>query len=467
MEKIHLIGIGGTGLSAIAKVLLEQGYLVSGSDQVYSELAEAVDQAGARVYTGHAADQVRGADLVIRSSAVPEDNVEVLTARDNNIPVVTRKEFLSRLMSDQQVIAVAGSHGKTTTTSMLVWIMSELDQNPSFIVGGVVSGLHTNAAAGAGQYFVIEADEYDYMFLGLEPDLEVITNIEHDHPDMFPTEQDFRQAFLDFSGQLKEDGQLILCGDDPGTRQLAEDFLGSQQVVSYGIKGQSLDYRAESVQVNARGGMDFVLVWKDPQGGRSCPVSLQVSGKHNVLNAAAALAVIDRLGLSVEKGAAALSAFQGSGRRFEVIGTYDRVTLVDDYGHHPTEIAATLEAARSRFPDSRIWAVWEPHTYSRIAALSSAFAGAFKDADRVLVTKVYPAREEKPEDFSIEEVVSGIESVPAEYFQAFDDLVLHLVEHLGPGDVVIVLSAGDAVEINHRLAESLGKQTQVEKKVKS
>lgn len=467
MEKIHLIGIGGTGLSAIAKVLLEQGYRVSGSDQVYSELAEAVDQAGAQVYVGHAADQVRGADLVIRSSAVPEDNVEVLAARENDIPVVTRKEFLSSLMSDQQVIAVAGSHGKTTTTSMIVWILSELDQDPSFIVGGVVSGLQTNAAAGQGKHFVIEADEYDYMFLGLEPDLEVITNIEHDHPDMFPTEQDFRQAFWDFSGQLKEDGQLIICGDDPGTRQLAEEFLGRQQIFAYGIEGKRLSYRAESVRVNARGGMDFAFVWRGPQGEKTCPVSLQISGKHNVLNAAAALAVVERLGLSVEEAAAALDGFQGSGRRFEVIGTYDRVTLIDDYGHHPTEITATLEAARSRFPDSRIWAVWEPHTYSRIAALSSAFAGAFKDADRVLVTKVYPAREEKPANFSIAEVVSDIQSAPAEYFEGFDALIRHLVERLAPGDVVIVLSAGDAVEINHRLAERLGKQTQVEKKVKS
>ena len=465
MERIHLIGIGGTGLSAIAKVLLEQGYRVSGSDQTYSELAEAVDRAGARVFVGHAADQVRGAELVIRSSAVPGDNVEVLAAKEMGIPVLNRKDFLSRLTADQHVIAVAGSHGKTTTTSMIVWILTRLKQDPSFIVGGVVSGLETNAAAGQGEFFVIEADEYDYMFLGLEPDLAVVTNIEHDHPDMFPTEQDFRGAFLDFTDQLKEDGQLMICGDDPGARQLAEDFLGGQEVFFYGIEAENIHYRAESLRVNAQGGTDFTFHWKGPEGQKSCPVSLQVSGRHNVLNAAASLAAVERMGFSVEDAASALVNFQGSGRRFEVVGSVDRVTLIDDYAHHPTEITATLEAARSRFPKSKIWAVWEPHTYSRISTLSAGFAGAFQAADRVLVTKVYPAREEKPADFSIEKVVSEIESPQADYFEEFGALVQYLVGHLSPGDVVIVLSAGDAVEINNRLAEQLGKKTRLEKKV--
>lgn len=458
MEKVHLIGIGGTGLSAIAKVLLEQGYRVSGSDQTYSKLAEAVDQAGGRVYVGHAADQVLGADLVIRSSAVPEENIEVRTARDQKIPVMTRREFLSRLTRGKRVIAVAGSHGKTTTTSMLTWILIRLEKDPSFIVGGVLANLGTNAGAGRGEHFVIEADEYDHMFLGLEPDLELITNIEHDHPDIFPTEKEFRQAFLDFTRKLKEGGELIMCGDDPGTRDLAGDLLMESTVYFYGVSSADLSYRARDLMVNADGGVDFDFDWAGPDGQESVPVSLQLAGRHNVLNAAASLAAADRLGLSVEKAARALKEFQGSGRRFEIVGQVNEVVLIDDYAHHPTEIAATLDAARDRFPESTLWAVWEPHTYSRIQTLAADFAGAFTSADRVVITQVYPAREVKPPGFRIQEIAARIQGPQAELFHSFADVVSHLSEELGPGDVVIVLSAGDAVDINRRLSLELEKK---------
>lgn len=450
-----MIGIGGTGLSAIAKVLLEQGYSVSGSDQYFSELAVAVQAAGAEVHLGHKADQVRGADLVIRSSAVPGENVEVQAAIEQGIPVFTRKEFLSRLMAEDLVIAVAGSHGKTTTTSMIVWILSRLNQDPSFIVGGIVENLGTNAASGDGRLFVVEADEYDHMFWGLNPDIEVITNVEHDHPDIFPTAEDFRHAFREFARKLNPGGRLILCGDDPGARQLLEQQPDPDRVLTYGWIDPDLDFKAVNLSLNDRGGYDFDFISQLKPDQKPVAVSLQVPGKHNVFNASAALIVADQLNLSLEESARALAEFKGSGRRFEVLGEFNQVTLIDDYAHHPTEIKTTLEAARSSFPEQNIWAVWEPHTYSRIQTFAVDFRTVFAEADHVLVTKIYPAREEKPPGFSIHQVVEHIEHPAVEYIPDFDQVVEHLLSHLSAGDVVIVLSAGEAIEVNQRLIERL------------
>ena len=453
MEHIHLIGIGGTGLSAIARVLLERGYTVSGSDQNYSPLAEAVDRAGAQVFVGHAPGQIQDAELVIRSSAVPEDNPEVQAARGSGIPVLTRKEFLPRLMTDQQVIAVAGSHGKTTTTAMLAWVLSRLEQDPSFIVGGVVENLGVNARAGDGPHFVIEADEYDYMFLGLRPDLALVTNVEHDHPDMFPSPGDFHQAFVDFIANLDSRGALILCGEDPGARALQLPRPSGQRRYLYG-RTKAMDYRVKEPRWVPGEGMSFELV-KHSAVGEVFPVKLSLPGLHNVLNAAGALAACDVLGLPLSKAAEALAEFQGSGRRFEILGEYNQVILIDDYGHHPTEIKATLHAARQRFPEQRLWVVWEPHTYSRIKTLVDGFAGAFQEADRLLVTKVYAAREKKPAGFSIQDVMDRIAHPAGEYCRSFRDVLQALESRLRPADVVIVFSAGDAVEINQRLADRL------------
>lgn len=450
-----MIGIGGTGLSAIAKVLLEQGYSVSGSDQSFSELAEAVQAAGAEVYVGHAADQIRGADLVIRSSAVPLENVEVQAAIERGTPVFTRREFLARLMKEDLVIAVAGSHGKTTTTSMLVWILSKLKQDPSFIVGGIVENLGTNAAAGEGNIFVIEADEYDYMFWGLNPDIEVITNVEHDHPDLFPTAEDFRHAFREFIRKLSPDGWLILCGDDPGARQLLEQQPDHRRTLTYGLTGQNLDFQAVNLSLNELGGYSFDLISQIESDQKPLAVSLQVSGKHNVYNAAAALIVAGQLNLPLKESALALTEFKGSGRRFEVLGEFNGVILIDDYAHHPTEIKTTLEAARGRFPGRNIWAVWEPHTYSRIQTFAADFRSVFAEVDHVLVTKIYPAREEKPSGFSIRQVVEQIKHQGVEYIPEFDQVVAHLAAQLTAGDVVIVLSAGEAIKINQHLMERL------------
>ena len=453
MQHIHFVGIGGTGLSAIARVLLESGYSVSGSDQVYSPLAKAVDVAGAQVFVGHQASNVNGADLVIRSSAVPDDNPEILQALEKGIPVLKRADYLGSLMEGCHGIAIAGSHGKTTTTAMLAWVLTAMHQDPTFIVGGVVSNLETNARAGKGGAFVIEADEYDHMFLGLKPKIAVITNVEHDHPDIFPTPEVFRQAFLDFVRVLPSDGILLAGADDPGAADIkAEAADAGYHVLSYGIHSNQYDYFAENIKINQLGGFDFEIIH---DGSNVAAVSLQVPGDHNVQNAMAALAVIDQMGLSIAAAARTLGEFIGTGRRFQVIGDVGGVTLIDDYAHHPTEIRATLAAAKSRFPDRKIWAVWQPHTYSRTKTLFNEFVSSFDDADMVLITEIYRSREAFDPEFSAIQIIQAMDHQQAFFSGSLADTTTNLLENLQAGDVVIVLSAGDATQICQDLMHSL------------
>ncbi len=447
---VHFIGIGGTGLSAIARVLLERGETVSGSDRAESPQGRALAQAGARVYVGHRAEQVRGADLVVRSSAVPDDNVEVQAARAAGIPVLKRVDFLGTLLQGYRCLAVAGTHGKTTTTAMLAWTLTRLGADPSFIVGSEVLNLGVNAHAGRGPWFVIEADEYDFAFLGLTPDVAVVTYVEHEHPDCFPTPVDYARAFRAFVERIPTGGALVACVDDPGAACLltARDDVTP---LAYGLAEQAR-YRATDLRPQPGAGYAF-RAWKD---GRSlAEVSLQVPGRHNVLNALAALAVVEHLGWSPTEAAQALAAFRGTGRRFEVRGEFGGVLIVDDYGHHPTEIRATLAAARARYPGRPLWAVWQPHTYSRTRMLLQAFARAFGDADHVLVTEVYAAREPAAADFSAQQVVRAMHHPDAHFVPTLVEATAFLLERLRPGDVLLVLSAGDATRISRQVAQAL------------
>ncbi len=460
MTHVHLIGIGGTGLSAIALVLLESGYTVSGSDLHYSQLAESVVNAGARFFLGHQSENVLGADIVVRSSAVPDDNIEVQASLANGIQVLKRSEFLGRLLAGKRVIAVAGTHGKTSTTAMIAWVLSQLEQAPSFILGGVISGLETNAKAGKGATFVIEADEYDRMFLGLTPNIAVITNIEHDHPDCYPTPDEFRAAFRDFVCCMPSDGVLIACGDDLGTADvLAIAEMNGNNTLTYGIDNPDHTYRAVDLESNPeRGGYDFQVVWD----GKRASVSLQVPGVHNILIALATLAVSDLLGLSILDSAQALASFRGTSRRFEIIGEVHGVIVISDYAHHPTEIEATLAAARSRYPGRQIWAFWQPHTYSRTKLLFPAFIGSFRNAHHVLVTEIYQAREPVDGNFSGKQIVDAMEHPHAIFISDLSDAADYLSAHLEMGDVFIVLSAGDADQICSQVLENLSAQLQGE-----
>jgi len=460
MTHIHFIGIGGSGLSAIARLLLESGYKVSGSDRALTPFADEVRKAGASVYVGHHPRNIAGADSVVMSSAVNADNPEVVAAKSANIPVYKRADFLGQLMADKKGIAIAGTHGKTTTTAMTAWVLSELGRDPSFIVGGVMNNLKVNAHAGKGNAFVIEADEYDNMFLGLKPQIEVVTSLEHDHPDIFPTLESMYASFEKFVDLLPDEGSLIVCAEDAGATTLIPHARKKGiNIVAYYIQNEmtiSSPYwvMAREVKANQRGGFDFVVSSNlNVTKTDSVEVSLQVPGKHNVRNALAVFAIIELLGLSVEKAAQALSKFTGTGRRFQLRGEANGISFFDDYAHHPTEIKATLAGARARYPERRIWAVWQPHTYSRTQTLFLDFARAFKDADEVIVTEVYAAREPK-QDFTSAEIVSAMPNRSARYIETLTEVTSYLLRNLKSGDVVIVMSAGDADQISTELVDA-------------
>jgi UDP-N-acetylmuramate--alanine ligase len=461
MTHVHFIGIGGSGLSAIARLLLESGYTVSGSDRELSPFADEVRKAGATVYMGHHPRNLTNADWVVRSSAIGDDNPEVQAAKNAGIPVFKRADFLGQLMEEKTGIAIAGTHGKTTTTAMTAWVLTELGRDPSFIVGGVMSNLGVNARAGKSRLFVIEADEYDYMFLGLKPQIAVVTSLEHDHPDLFPTLESMYLAFEKFTDLLPEDGTLIVNTEDSGAATLIPHVRNAgRNVVSYGLQGEMtintpLWLQARDLQPNQRGGFDFTAVSNiSSKTSTSVKVSLQVPGEHNVQNALAVLAIVSVLGYSRSKATKALGEFTGTGRRFQLVGEVNGISIFDDYAHHPTEIKATLAGARARYPERRIWAVWQPHTYTRTQTLFLEFSRAFKDADEVIVTEVYASREPKQE-FTSAEIVSAMPHLSARYIETLPEVSKYLIENLKPDDVVLVLSAGDANQVSEIVVKGL------------
>ena len=461
---VHFIGIGGIGLSAMAKILLEQGYQVSGSDLQSSPLTANLEALGGSVYQGHAAGNVGRAELVIMSSAIRPDNPEVVAARQRGIPVIKRDQMLGRMMEGRYGIAVAGTHGKTTTTALIAWTLTQAGLDPTFIVGGVVENLGTNAQAGKGKHFVIEADEYDYTFLGLKPHLAVVTVIEMDHPDCFRDLDEVMEAFKKFVSLVPEDGSVVGCGDEDRVRAVIEGLAESKgkrerpQVVTYGLS-VGVDWQAVEIQANEMGGNDFVVLREGQSVGT---FGLQLPGLHNVKNALAAIAVADHLGLDLAGVETALREFRGTKRRFEHKGTAGGVLVVDDYAHHPTEIRATLAAARGRYPDREIWAVFQPHTYSRTKALLAEFAESFSHADHVIVVDIYPAREYDNLGVSATDVVACMAHPDARHIAGLGEAIGYLTQRLKPGAVLITLGAGDGYLVGERVLASLGQEAENE-----
>jgi UDP-N-acetylmuramate--alanine ligase len=453
MARVHLIGIGGSGLSAIASLLLERGEVVTGSDRQMTPAVKAIMAAGARVTLGHRPENIHGADIVVRSSAIPDTNPEVQAAHAAGIPVLKRDSFLGSLLQGYRVVAVAGTHGKTTTTAMVAWVLTRLGLDPSYIIGSTSIDLGGNAHAGKSDLFVIEADEYDRMFLGLNPLIAVVTNVEHDHPDCYPTLADFTYAFEAFASRLVPGGTLLACSDDPGARSLQQNIAAQgSRARSYGLaRGmgeEQPDYSALDLHANKQGGSSFDLSLRDEQAA-PVKVHLKLPGRHNVLNALAVMGVAHLLELPLAGAAGALEEFRGTSRRFDLRGEVAGVVVIDDYAHHPSEIRATLAAARGRFPGRRIWAVWQPHTYSRVRLLFNEFTAAFSDADKVLVTEVYAAREAAPQDgFTAQEVVQAMSHSDVHFVPDIAQATSFLVDYLRPGDVLLVLSAGDADQIS-------------------
>jgi UDP-N-acetylmuramate--alanine ligase len=456
MEHIHLTGIGGSGLSAIARLLLEMGYKVSGSDRVDSPVLSGLRKLGADIQTGYHPEKISQANLVLRSSAIPDDNPEVVAARQAGIQVLKRADFLSQLMVGKTGIAIAGTHGKTTTTAMLAWVLTALGRDPSFLVGGVIRNLGINAHAGKGDLFVIEADEYDQMFLGLKPGIEIITNIEHDHPDCYPTPQSFYSAFEQFVDLLPPCGSLIACGQDPQTVKLISHAReNGSNTYSYAILDpggpeMKIDIYARGVDLSTNPGGCFSFEARI--GDQASHVDLQVPGRHNVMNSLAVLSTTCLLNLPLDEAALAVGDFLGTNRRFEIRGEPNGLSIIDDYAHHPSEIRATLAAARTRFPGRRIVVVWQPHTYSRTQLLKSEFSQAFVDADQVVVTEVFAARE-TDQGFSAKQVVDEMKHANVQFLPHLPEVSSFLIDHLIPGDVLLVLSAGDADQVTMQVLQ--------------
>lgn len=453
--KVHLMGIGGFGVSAIARVMHEQGYKVSGCDMVESTLARSLQDLGISVEFDHSPAHLDTytPDVVVISSAIPEDHPELEAARVRSIPVYKRADILGELMEDKIGVAIAGTHGKTTTSAMLAHVLTRTGLDPTFIVGGVLIDLGINARAGEGDVFLIEADEYDRMFMGLRPRLIALTALEMDHPDMFDSIDDVRALFREFVDLLPDNGLLVAAHDDLNTLRLARRRLVRDKLVlTYGLTGGM--WRAVGVRSNNKGGMDFTALH---MGFEVAQVSLRLPGKHNVQNALAVLAMATQLGLPTQEVASVLSEFSGVERRFEVKGEARRVTVIDDYAHHPTAIRATLAASHIRYPGRPVWAIWQPHTFSRTKALLGEFAACFEDAGHVIITDIYRSRDRETFGITPGSVLDLMKDHPdARHIGPLDDVVAYLAEHVKAGDVVIVMSAGDATRVGSGLLEALG-----------
>jgi len=441
-RRIHLVGVGGTGMSALAKVLHEAGHTVTGSDLNLSPAALSLARLGVDIRRGHSAANVEGSELVVVSSAIPIDNPEIVRARELAIPVVKRSEVLGELTRQKQSILVAGTHGKTTTTSMIAVVLEQGGLSPTILVGGEVADLGTGAKLGVGNYLVAEADEYDATFLKLAPWIAVVTNVEADHLDFYPNLEAIVGAFNRFLQMVPDNGSVVLCWDDPTLRKLSEKL--EVKTISYGLSRHA-EWRAKRVVPNTRGGNDFTVYCGDRRFGR---FSLAIPGKHNVANALAAAAVASELGLTQEQIAGSLARFKGALRRFEYRGESHGVAVYDDYAHHPTEVAATLRAARERH-SGRICVVFQPHTYNRTRHMLNDFARALELADCVVVTDVYaPAgREAETGSVSSTDIVSRMNHEHAHHVATLSEAADFLLAELRPGDLLLTMGAGNVNQI--------------------
>jgi UDP-N-acetylmuramate--alanine ligase len=442
---VHFVGIGGSGMSGIAEVMLSLGYQVQGSDLKTNKQTRRLEQQGATIFIGHAAENIESADAVVVSSAVDETNAEVAAARERLMPVVPRAEMLAELMRFRYSIAVAGTHGKTTTTSLVASILAEGGLDPTFVIGGRLKSADANARLGQGDYLVAEADESDASFVHLKPMLAVVTNIDADHMSTYEGDMEkLRTGFIEFLHNLPFYGLAVVCSDDPGVNEV----LGSigRSVVTYGINDDA-DVRAENIEFS-EGLTKFDVV--RPGDREPLHISLRLPGMHNVRNALAAIAVADELQLSDDAVVEALKNFEGIDRRFQSLGEIEtsagRVLLVDDYGHHPTEIAATLAAARSGWPDRRVVLVFQPHRYSRTFDLMDDFATVLSDADVVVVLDVYAAGEAPiagADGRAITRAIRTRGAVEPVFVETLDEVKPVLEGLIEDGDLVLMMGAGD------------------------
>jgi UDP-N-acetylmuramate--alanine ligase len=454
VKKIHFVGIGGSGMNGIAEVLINLGYQVSGSDIAAGAATERLAGLGANIIIGHAAANVAGADAVVVSTAVGPDNAEVVAAREHRVPVVPRALMLAELMRLKQGIAVAGTHGKTTTTSLVASVLAEAGMDPTFVIGGRLTAAASNARLGAGEFIVVEADESDASFLHLQPVMAVVTNIDADHMETY--QHDFsrlKQAFVRFLQNLPFYGSAVLCTDDANVREIQPQI--SKPVVTYGFDEDAM---VRAVDVVAGERMRFRAL---REGASPIDVSLNLPGRHNVLNALAAIAVAGELGLDERAITAALAEFRGVARRFQRYGDVllpggaGRFTLIDDYGHHPAEMRATLRAARGAFPGRRIVLAFQPHRYTRTRDLFEDFVRVLSECDVLLLAEVYPAGEAPlvaADGRSLARAVRVAGAVEPVFVENIADMPASILKLARDRDVVLTMGAGSIGTVPARLA---------------
>lgn len=451
-KRLHFVGIGGAGMSGIGEILHNLGYAVSGSDCTPSEITDYLQSLGIIIRPNHAAENVADADVVVISSAIGDDNPEVVQAHRLGIPVIKRAEMLGELMRLKFSIGVAGTHGKTTTTSMIGRILQFANYRPTLIVGGIVSELGTGAALGSGDYLVAEADEYDRSILAMFPTLAVVLNIEPDHLDCYDDMDDLRQAFLDYINRVPFYGSAVISADDPNLVELKQRI--TRPCVTFGLDATA-DYRAVSIRPEAGCYCFSTYRGEDLLG----EITLRVPGRHNVTNALAAVAAATEVDVPFDTIAKSLAGFAGVGRRFEIVGEANDITLIDDYAHHPTEIGTTLATAKETF-GGRIIAVFQPHLYSRTRHFAEEFAQTLAAADWCILTDIYPAREEPIEGVTSEIIKKEAEKHGAENFSYVgvkENALGEIMKIVKPGDVVITIGAGSITHIRKMILERIRK----------
>jgi len=448
---VHMVGVGGAGMSGIARVLREQGVRVSGSDLNTTSMTTQLEEIGVTIYQGHSAANLQeGIDLVVISSAIPADNIEVTTARALQIPVIKRGQMLARMVNEHLGLAVAGAHGKTTTTSMLYSALAGCGLDPTMIVGGEIQGTQLHARLGANDYFVAEADESDASFLDIKPYAAIVTNIENDHLDFYQSMDRLQAAFRQFLGQIMPSGFAVIYGGDPLLRQMRDEL--PTRILMYGESDDRLDYYFTNWEPEGMGSSFDVYRGKERLGS----MRLSIPGKHNALNAVAAVAVAVEIGLDFNMVAKALQSFPGAKRRFQIIARVKGITIVDDYAHHPTEIKATIRGAR-QFHQDRLVVIFQPHRYTRTKLLYEQFGESFREADLVVITDIYSAGETPIENVTGELVYQAAlaSGCNAKYIPTLEEAEAYLKSILKSNDLLITMGAGDVWKMGVHLAGEL------------
>ncbi len=449
-KKIHFIGIGGSGMSGLARIALADGISVSGSDAKDSSVLTALSALGATIYKSHEAKHVENADVVIYSTAISPSNPEMVRAIERSIPIMTRANALATLMHGLKSIAIAGTHGKTTTSSMATVAFQACGTDPSFAIGGTLTASGSNAHRGSGEFFIAEADESDGSFVAYHPLAAIVTNVEHDHVDYFATAEDVVNVFRNFAETIPGDGFLIYCNDDAGSRALGEAVTHCT-TYSYGTRADS-DLKIDQIELMAQGSRARAI-WK---GSTIGTIELQVPGHHNLLNAAGTLTLGLTFGLNPTSLLSGLHSFRGAGRRFELKATINGIRIIDDYGHHPTEISVTLDAAKRYADTGRVLVIFQPHRYSRTQAFLDQFATSLDVADDVTLLEIYAASEKPIAGVSAQLIAEKMKH--GRFIPNFAEAAEHIVEIAQPGDVILTLGAGDVNSLAPIIADGLAKR---------